>query len=141
MRPLLTTATLLAFILTGCGSGLSSSDVRVRTDRLEYFVPGTAEVTVRNDWHDNVFISSCALLERRVGSHWEFPEQLACPADLVAIEPGQSHRFVRGLGRHLGPGTYRFRVPLSFEGVEFEEVDEAFVSPTFSIVEGQPRAH
>ncbi len=139
MRSLPAGGTLLTVFLAACGGGLSSGDVEVRTDRPEYVVPGTAEVTVRNDWNENLYLSSCALLERRVGSEWTMPEEPACPSDLVALAPGESHRFVRGLGEHLGPGSYRFRVPVSLEGVPFREVDEAFLSPTFSIAVGEPR--
>jgi hypothetical protein len=139
MRITMASGTLLILTLTGCGGGLSSGDVRVRTDRLAYVAPGTAEVTVRNDWHENLFLSSCALLERRDGNRWLASEEPVCPADLVALRPGESHRFVRGLGGQLGPGTYRFRVPMSLQGVPFQPVEDAFVSLTFSITPVQPR--
>jgi len=139
MRSSVIVGPLASIILIACSGGVSPGDVQVRTDRHTHFVPDIASVTVRNDWDENIYLSSCAILERREGGDWVGPAEVACPEDLVALRPGGSHQFVRGLNDATALGTSRFRVPISREGVPFRAIGEAFVSHTFTVAPGAPQ--
>jgi hypothetical protein len=124
--------------LGGCSGGLSPDDVRIRTDRSAYTAPTVATVTVRNEWDEDLYLSSCAYPERWDGAQWTGPLERVCPDDLVQLSPGEEHQFPRGLGQGTIPGTYRMRVPIGRESTPFEVVDETFVSNTFTVEAGSP---
>lgn len=139
MRTVAAMFTLLSVSLAGCSGDLSPGDLDVRTDQRAYFVPDIARVTVRNDWQETLYLSSCSLLEGRAGSDWLPAEEFVCPDDLIVLGPGETHQFVRGLQGDVVPGLYRVRVPVYLDA-PFRHIDEAFASKGFTVTQGQPRA-
>jgi hypothetical protein len=121
--------------LGACSGGLSSGDVRVRTDRNRYLVPDVAQVAVRNQWGEDLYLSSCAYPERREQTGWVGPVERVCPTDLVRLAPGEEHRFILGLNQGTAPGVYRLRVPVTPQGNPFEAGDESFVSNIFTVLD------
>lgn len=128
----------IALTAVGCSSGLDPEDVRIGTDRPSYVVPDVAIVSVRNDSDQNIYFSSCAILQHHDGRKWVEPAEVDCPADLNVLGPGESYQFLGPINPGARLGTARFRTPISSSGTPFQPDEESFVTNQFTVVSDPP---
>lgn len=107
--------------LLGTGDGGGAQGLPFQTERSVYTAGSTATATLVNLTTRTAEMGICPVLERLAGGRWTpAPGQgeLACPAVLVSLAPGQARTFGSALDAALPPGTYRLAIGVSV-GSEF----------------------